>query len=178
MSFWHANESNPNPHATVVRLIDRFLKIWTVRQSRQDPHWKPLSLSSTIYQLASGSECFEHRDKVFAFLDMSSFGDWIAVDYNKDEVALFWEVLQLSPIQELDNQEVNSLREVLGLTRRRLLLSTAHQIVTDNALTGLRLSCSLDCGVLSTKKSRSRQPRGSCRPRSFTMNCWLETDSD
>lgn len=58
------------------------------------------------------------------------------------------------------------------------MLSTAHQIATDHALTRARLPCPLDREVLSIKRSRGRQPRRSCRPCRFTMNCWLEHDSD
>lgn len=51
-----------------------------VRESIRDPRRQRVSLCSTIRQLAAASECFENRDKGFAFLAMSAHGDQIKVN--------------------------------------------------------------------------------------------------
>jgi len=172
------DETAEHPHTTAVAVIERFEKVWMVRQSRRDVRWKPISLCSTIHQLALYSDCFEHRDKVFALLPMASTNINIKVDYNIDEVALFWEALKSSSVRDIDEYEISALREVLKLSWHRILQWTINAIRTDTILHELSLPCRLDCGFLSLKRARQAQPRDVNKHTSFLINCYFRKDYD
>lgn len=167
-----------HPHTTIVAAIERFEKIWMVRQSRRDPRWKPLSLCSTIHQLALYSECFEHRDKVYALVPMASADNDIKIDYSIDEVALFWEVIKTINIKDIDEYEISALREVLKLSWDRILLQTETLMLTDTTLQELKLPCRLDCGFLSLKRARQVRQRRINKRHSLRLNCHFQKDTE
>ncbi|KAK5939206.1 hypothetical protein PMZ80_008509 [Knufia obscura] len=173
---WVATKEYPDPHAKAVAIISRFEKVLMVRQSILDSRWGRISLCSTICQLAAGSECFEDRDKVFAFLAMSAQGKHIKVDYTAEPHALFWDVLKLLEIRDIHFTEISSLRDILRLDWSILLKSTKERVATEPDLGALRLPCHLDCGQLSKKRERSMNGRLTCRANSYLVNCWFKKD--
>ncbi|KAK5095028.1 hypothetical protein LTR70_007158 [Exophiala xenobiotica] len=175
---WVSSPEYPDPHATTAALIGRVEKILVVRESIRDARWQRISLCSTICQLAAASECFETRDKVFAFLAMSAHGDQIKVNYNIDPCYLFWDVLKLLEIRDIHFQEISSFQSILNLEWRVLLKVTNELILTDPRLRAMRLPCHLDCGILSMKRERNTNPRRSCTAGSHLTNCWFKKDLD
>lgn len=173
---WVATKEYPDPHAKAVAIISRIEKILMVRQSIRDSRWGRISLCSTICQLATGSECFEDRDKVFAFLAMSAQGKHIKVDYTAEPHALFWDVLKLLEMRDIHFTETFSLRDILKLDWAVLLKSTRERVATEPDLGALRLPCHLDCGQLSKKRERSMNGRLTCRAKSYLVNCWFKKD--
>lgn len=175
---WVATMEYPDPHTSAFDIISRFEKVLMVRESIRDARWGRISLCSTICQLAAGSECFENRDKVFAFLAMSAQGEHIKVDYNANPYVLFWEVLKLLEIRDIHFQETSTLRDILHLDWDVLLKVTRERVLADPVLRAMRLPCHLDCGVLSKKRGRSVNLRQGCKARSYLANCWFKKDLD
>ena len=170
---WQPLAAHTNPHAVVTKYVNQFMKIWAIRHSMRDERWNSMDLLTTIYHLSPNSHCYEHRDKVFAFLGLCGKECDLKVDYNAPETQIFCDVIRNAQVADIKSEEVDYLRESLNLTWSALYKSTTSSSLLHNRWNQMLISCHLDCGVLT----RARQPLRSCRTQNFTVNACFRRDT-